>query len=84
MGRAVSQPPEQANADYLAAYDNFAKAADLFLTFDEVVVEAMYWSGQAQEKLNRPDDARKTYEGLLKQFPSDPFAAKAKEALGVK
>ena len=81
MGRAASQPPEQAAADYLAAYDNFDKAANLFVTFDEVVAEAMYWSGQAQEKLNRPDDARKTYEGLLKQFPSDPFAAKAKEAL---
>ncbi len=81
MGRAASQAPEQAAADYQAAYNNFAKAADLFLTFEDVVVEALYWSGQAQEKLSHPDEARKAYDSLLKQFPNDPLAAKAKDAL---
>ncbi len=81
MGRAATQPPDLANADYDAAYSNFAKTADLYLTYDEIVAEAMYWTGQAQEKLNHPDDARKTYDGLLKGFPNDPYAAKAKDAL---
>ncbi|MCX6907736.1 MAG: tetratricopeptide repeat protein [Verrucomicrobia bacterium] len=80
MGRAA-QTPDQAAADYEAAYSNFARAADLYLTFDDIVGEAMYMSGLAQEKLNRPDDARKIYEGILKGFPNDPNAAKAKDAL---
>ena len=80
MGRAA-KTPDQAAADYEAAYSNFARCADLYLTFDEIVAEALYMSGVAQEKLNRPDDARKTYENFLKGFPNDPNAAKVKDAL---
>jgi TolA-binding protein len=80
MGRAAATP-DTAAADYEAAYANFARAADLYLTFDEIVAEALFMSGQAAEKLNRPDDARKAYDGLLKGFPNDPNAAKAKDAL---
>ncbi|MBI5683918.1 MAG: tetratricopeptide repeat protein [Verrucomicrobia bacterium] len=80
MGRAATTP-DQAAADYEAAYSNFARCADLYLTFDEIVAEALYMSGQAAEKLNRPEDARKAYEGCLKGFPNDPHTPKAKDAL---
>ena len=80
MGRAA-QTPDQAAADYEAAYSNFARVADLYLTFEDIVAEALYMSGQAAEKINRTEDARKAYEGCLKGFPNDPNAAKAKDAL---
>ncbi|MBI5396374.1 MAG: tetratricopeptide repeat protein [Verrucomicrobia bacterium] len=71
----------QGQSDFESAERNFSKAADFYTAFDDVVVEAVFMAGQALEKLGRPDDARKNYDDIVKRFPSDPYAAKAKDAL---
>jgi TolA-binding protein len=80
MGRAAATP-DSAAADLDAAFGNFARAADLYEAFEDIAGEGLFMSGQAAEKLNRPDEARKAYDNLLKKYPSDPNFAKAKDAL---
>lgn len=82
MGRAAKAgAPDAATADYQAAFANFSKVADFYGAFDDIVAEAMFMAGQALEKLNRYDDARKNYEDLIKKYPDDPNTKKAKDAL---
>jgi len=59
---------------------NYMRVAILFL-HAELSPEALLRAGRLYEKLGKPDQAKRTYEELVADFPDQPQAAPAREAL---
>ncbi|GMW02560.1 MAG: hypothetical protein AMXMBFR84_36960 [Candidatus Hydrogenedentota bacterium] len=74
-------------AELLEQRENFEDAAKSYLLVailflhQELSPESLIRAGRCFEQANRMDQARKAYEGLVKDFPDSPQAEKAKARL---
>lgn len=59
---------------------HFMRVAILFL-HDELSPESLWRAGQAFEKAQKPDEARRTYEELARDYPESDQARRAQERL---
>lgn len=74
----------------LVADGQYAKAEGVLIRWldttgpddDAAHAKALFWLGYCQERQNRPEPARQTYELLITKFPSSPPADQARRRLG--
>lgn len=67
--------------EFESAAKSYMRIAILFL-HEELSPPSLWHAGQCFEKAEKPDQARKTYQELVDDYPENKFAAQAKERLG--
>ena len=65
---------QRAEAAYLRVFTNHKSSA-------EEAAEALLQAGKCEEQLKKPQDAAKSYDDLITQFPNSRFTAEAKQRL---
>jgi TolA-binding protein len=70
----------EGKGEFDAAARSYMRVAILFL-HEELSPEALWRAAQCFEKANSREQARKSYEELVKDYPNSEQAAKAKQAL---
>lgn len=66
--------------NFKTAEEEYLKVEILYM-FPEWQAPALFQAATCQEAMNRPAEAVKSYESLIKQYPTSPYAAQAKEKL---
>ena len=67
--------------DYDNAVTNYLRVKYIYSGYRFWVANALYHAGMSYEKMNRFEDARKVYEELIRDFPTEEITQKAKERL---
>ncbi|MCA8983908.1 MAG: tetratricopeptide repeat protein [Planctomycetaceae bacterium] len=67
--------------EYETALKEYIRMAVLFPGFPELQTASLFQAGQCDEALGNVEQAIQSYENLLRQFPENEFASKAKERI---
>lgn len=70
----------EAKGEFDAAARNYMYVVIVFL-YEDLSPEALLRAGECFAKARSPDQARKSFEELVRDYPDSPQAAKAREAL---
>lgn len=66
--------------EHAAALELFRSLLDGYPE-SQLAPESLYWSGVCQDKLKRGEDARRSYEQLLRRYPDNPWCQDARQRL---